>query len=66
MCPPSTGEGPSISARTFVKKMAVPQSHPHHDKTLASWKLMETETRGYKVLIILSFSLPPPSVVIPR
>lgn len=52
MCPPSTGESPGVSARTFVKKMAVPQSYPHYDKTLASWKLVETETRGYKVLII--------------
>jgi hypothetical protein len=52
MCPSSTGEGPRVSARTFIKKMAVPQSHSHHDKTVASRKLMETETRGYKVFLV--------------
>jgi hypothetical protein len=54
MCPPNTGEGASVSARTVVKKMAMPQSHPHHDQTITSWKLMETATRGYKVVIFLT------------
>lgn len=57
VCPPNTGESASVSARTVVKKMAVPQSHPHHDQIITSWKLMETATRGYKVFISLTFSL---------
>jgi len=51
MCPPNIGEGAGVSARTVVKKMAVPQSDPHHDQTVTSWKLMETASRGYKVYV---------------
>jgi hypothetical protein len=55
MCPPNIGESASVSARTVVKKMAVPQFDPHHDQIVTSWKLMETATRGYKVSIFLTF-----------
>lgn len=51
MCPPSTGKGASVSSRTVVKKMAMSQSHSHHDQTVTSWKFMEAAARGYKVLI---------------
>jgi len=51
MCPPNIGEGAGVSARTVVKKMAVPQSDPHHVQTVTSWKLMETASRSYKVYV---------------
>lgn len=44
MCSPSTGKGASVSARTIIKKMAMSQSHSHHDQTVTSRKLMEAAT----------------------
>lgn len=55
--PADIGQDPDALFRTAVPQMASAQPLSDHHQAPASWKLMESATRGYQVVQALVFPL---------